>query len=251
MRRRRLNNGYSGNTDQRLTSAGTIPVMKHYIERNLNRQVFNPDPFFSSVSALLNFEQATITDLSLAGRTVTTRGDAVMSTFQVKYGTKSLLCDGNGDGVTINHTTTNGFAANSGNWTIEMWAYPISLHEGHLCIISNTIFSLVGLQLHLTSAGQIVLNNASQEAFRSGSYTVNEWQHFAAVRSSGVITIYRNGVSQGTTSQTPGSNGSGIAFGFSATNFGNKFFNGYLDDIRYTQGVARYTTSFTPPGPYL
>lgn len=35
MRRRRLNSGYSGNTDQRRTRAGTIPVLKHYIERSL------------------------------------------------------------------------------------------------------------------------------------------------------------------------------------------------------------------------
>jgi len=35
-RSRRLNSGYSGNTDQRRTKAGTIPVFKHYMERNLS-----------------------------------------------------------------------------------------------------------------------------------------------------------------------------------------------------------------------
>ncbi len=35
MRRWRLNSGYCGNTDQRRTKAGTIPELKHYIERNL------------------------------------------------------------------------------------------------------------------------------------------------------------------------------------------------------------------------
>ena len=35
MRRRRLNSGYSGNTDQRRTQTGTIPLMKNYMERNL------------------------------------------------------------------------------------------------------------------------------------------------------------------------------------------------------------------------
>lgn len=35
MRRRRLNSGYSGNSDQRRTQTGTITPMKHYIERNL------------------------------------------------------------------------------------------------------------------------------------------------------------------------------------------------------------------------
>ena len=35
MRRWRLNSGYCGNTDQRRTTAGTIPTLKHYMERDL------------------------------------------------------------------------------------------------------------------------------------------------------------------------------------------------------------------------
>ncbi len=35
MRRWRLNSGYCGNTDQRRTAAGTIPMLKHNMERNL------------------------------------------------------------------------------------------------------------------------------------------------------------------------------------------------------------------------
>jgi len=35
MRRWRLNSGYCGNTDQRRTAAGTIPILKHYMERDL------------------------------------------------------------------------------------------------------------------------------------------------------------------------------------------------------------------------
>ena len=35
MRRWRLNSGYNGTTDQRRTKAGTIPMLKHGIERDL------------------------------------------------------------------------------------------------------------------------------------------------------------------------------------------------------------------------
>ena len=35
MRRWRLNSGYCGTTDQRRTAAGTIPTLKHYMERDL------------------------------------------------------------------------------------------------------------------------------------------------------------------------------------------------------------------------
>lgn len=206
------------------------------------------DANFASVSALLKFDGSSVVDSSSFARTVEVQGDAILSSAQSKFGGKSLYCDGDGDGVTIAHGTTNGFAANAGDWTIEMWAYPTEQREGHLCIISGPNLDVVGLQAHLTAGGGIVVNNAAAGAFEGGSYSTNVWQHFAFVRSGSTITIYRDGVSQGTTSQTPGSNGRRIGFGFSTPNFGNKFFAGYLDDIRYTQGVARYTSNFTPPG---
>ena len=40
MRRWRLNSGYCGNTDQRRTAAGTIPILKHYMERDLGEFEF-------------------------------------------------------------------------------------------------------------------------------------------------------------------------------------------------------------------
>lgn len=207
------------------------------------------DPNFSSVAALLKMDGTTIVDSSSAARSVNVQGDAQLSAAEVKYGDKSLLCDGSGDGVTITHGTTNGFSADAGDWTIEMWAYPTEQRNAHLVIISNAALDAVGLQAYLTSSGAIIVNNASQNAFNSGSYSLNVWQHFAFVRSGSTITVYKDGVSQGTTTQAPGLNGTRIAFGFSATNFGNHFFKGYLDDIRYTRGVARYTSGFTPPGP--
>lgn len=40
MRRWRLNSGYNGATDQRRTKAGTIPMLKHYMERGLGEFEF-------------------------------------------------------------------------------------------------------------------------------------------------------------------------------------------------------------------
>ena len=206
------------------------------------------DVDFTNVSVLLKFDGSSIVDLSSAARTVDVQGDAILSVTESKFGGKSLYCDGTGDGVTITHGTPDGFAANAGDWTIEMWAYPTELRGQHLFIISGPNLDVVGLQGVLTAGGEIAINDASGGGFEGGEYSANVWQHFAFVRSGGTITIYKDGVSQGTSGQTPAGNGTRIAFGFSSPNFGNYFFQGYLDDIRYTQGVAMYQSAFTPPG---
>ena len=41
MRRWRLNSGYNGTTDQRRTAAGTIPMLKHFIERDLGTFLYS------------------------------------------------------------------------------------------------------------------------------------------------------------------------------------------------------------------
>ena len=52
MRRWRLNSGYNATTDQRRTKAGTIPMLKHNMERNLG--LFGNDPWTpSSISTAL------------------------------------------------------------------------------------------------------------------------------------------------------------------------------------------------------
>lgn len=71
MRRRRLNSGYSFNTDQRRTRAGTIPLMKLYLERSLG--LFMPDiasPSTIEAGQLLLWYSADQETLYVNGNTV-------------------------------------------------------------------------------------------------------------------------------------------------------------------------------------
>jgi hypothetical protein len=74
------------------------------------------------------------------------------------------------------------------------------------------------------------------------------WTHVAVVRYNGTTTLYVNGVSGGTTTSLGNMTdpdwiiGGGRYGGSSPVSF-----NGYIDDLRITKGVARYTTSFTAP----
>jgi len=68
MRRWRLNSGYCGNTDQRRTLAGTIPMLKHFIERNL---IWTP----AQISTSLWLDAADASTITLNSTTVSQWND--------------------------------------------------------------------------------------------------------------------------------------------------------------------------------
>jgi hypothetical protein len=76
-------------------------------------------------------------------------------------------------------------------------------------------------------------------------YTQNEWVHVAYVRSGTTIKVYKNGVQVGSATWNSNLNATGnlyqIGWG------GNYSWNGYIDEMRWSPGVARWTTTFTPP----
>jgi hypothetical protein len=69
-----LNSGYNGTTDQRRTKAGTIPALKHYIERDLGE--FNSNPWTpSQITTDLWFDAADASTITLNGSTVSQWND--------------------------------------------------------------------------------------------------------------------------------------------------------------------------------
>ena len=76
-----------------------------------------------------------------------------------------------------------------------------------------------------------------------------QWNHFAVVRSGSTITVYANGSSIGSFTETGVINSGGGPIRFGESNHtGNQFAPPmYLDEFRITKGVARYTGNFIPP----
>jgi hypothetical protein len=76
-----------------------------------------------------------------------------------------------------------------------------------------------------------------------------QWHHFAVVRSGSTVTVYANGVSISSFTETGviNSNGGSLRVGESSHTGGQQSPPMYLDEFRITKGVARYTGNFTPP----
>ena len=85
----------------------------------------------------------------------------------------------------------------------------------------------------------------------SSSITITDtWVHVAAVRISGTLTLFVNGISQGTASfSTNISNNNGFVIGggrYSSSLTPVAYTNAYIRDFRIIKGTGVYTSNFTP-----
>lgn len=83
-----------------------------------------------------------------------------------------------------------------------------------------------------------------------GTPEIGVWHHYAVVRSGNTFYGFKDGVltNTGTNANAIASaTGSAMAIGVYNTNY----LNGYLDELRVSKGIARWTSNFTPPSaPY-
>jgi hypothetical protein len=134
----------------------------------------------------------------------------------------------------------------TGDFTIEFWMYAINaFSQAALIDLKIPDNSGAGIDI-VTYQNTIAATTASLVYTQTGAIiNSNTWYHIALVKSaSSGIKLYINGNQSGTpyTSSTNFSNGI-LRVGYGV----NGYFNGYIDDLRITKGLARYNYNFTPP----
>jgi len=209
------------------------------------------DVYFPQTKLLLPFDGAngatTTSDLSDNNHSVTFAGNAQISTSLSKFGGSSCYLDGSGDYIST--PSSSAFEFGTADFTIEFWArrtgagsYPYIFD----CRPAGANAVLITIYLdHANSYVPHVYINNAVRITSTASMSVDTWYHIALVRSSGTTTLYMNGSSVGSFSDSF----SYIAapFRLGAYSNGGYGFTGYVDDFRTTKGIARYTSSFTPP----
>jgi hypothetical protein len=179
-----------------------------------------------------------------------TVGDARLRSNIVRYGNKSMFFDGTGDRLIV--PSSPNFDFGTGNFTIEMWInFTNAAGRTWESIISRAYGVAGGWRFYKSESSNQLrwYHNLTSIVLTSGStITNNTWSHIAAVRNSGVMTIYIDGISRGSAGDTnnysPGVYALEIGEGVVTSAFP---FQGYIDDLRITRGQARYTANFTPP----
>lgn len=182
-----------------------------------------------------------------------TVGNAQVSTVQSKFGGSSVYFDGTGDYLSIPNNNALNFGTGAFTW--EGWIYANSLSNIPFIMHKSTGNGTgTGWFIEIGSGAVYVgpgTTGGSFATFSSASVTTNAWFHLAVTRVGTTLTCFVNGTSAGTsTAAGYGSsydNSAVFAIGGWNPVVSGYDLNGYLDDVRITKGVARYTANFTPP----
>ena len=233
------------------------------------------DVHFPKVKLLLPFDGSngatTTTDSSNSNLSLTIQGSTVISTAQSKFGGSSLyVTNSSSEGV---YASAAGSTINlTGDFTVEYWFRRVQVTLADNMVLGPLYGAdsttnptgygglLIGYYYSAVSTSQALLysssngsswNVAQNVQMGTGSLgTVGQWVHMALVRSGTTWSYYVDGTRTYTGtlgSATLATPGSYIVLGKSWGS-GTNNAEGYYDDFRITQGLARYSgASFTPP----
>lgn len=175
-------------------------------------------------------------------------GQVITSTAQVKYGTSSAYFNGGYLRTSIDNELD--FAAGE-DFTLEAWVYITTVDAFYWPIFearytpSYTPYAF-GIRL-VSGTKRLDFFDGVDGRYSTSIVPMNTWTHVAAVRMSGILSLYINGVLDVTTYTIPGALApSGTFLYLGAITDGLRAY-GYIDDLRITKGVARYSASFVPP----
>ena len=146
----------------------------------------------------------------------------------------------------------------SGDFTVDFWMYPTTNNiSGWICgqLKSDGASSSGAWSVRFNGTTNklnvtIVSGSTQYTAESASAYSTNSWQHVAGVRDGNTLRLFIAGTEQATANVT----------GITANDSANKMaigrageYNGlyarylYLDEFRFSKGIARWTTDFTPP----
>ena len=198
---------------------------------------------------LLNFQDAGIYDRSGLNN-IDTVGNAQIDTAVKKYGTGSMEFDGTGD--YLKTVENEALELGSGDWTIEFWVYFDAVNNSTVKYLfdwrtatdtSNSFLAQEGTNnwTYWNASGSGV-----SSGFTSSTFSASTWHHVAIAREGSNIYFFVDGTkTSGSVSDTSNYDSGTLVIG-SRYN-GQNYLDGYIDDLRITKGIARYTSNFTPP----
>jgi hypothetical protein len=206
------------------------------------------------LTAITNTELLTCTNKNdiwdaSTGNLLTKAGNITSSDTQRQFTTSSAIYfDGAGDRITVPYSQLTSLG--SGDFTVEWWMRPTANATMRpLGFDSNSAGTWIVV---MYSGGTFDIAYAESPVFSSASsYSSGTWQHIAWTRSGSISRLFIDGILDKTnnsfTYDFDQNTSHALQIGYNTAPNSSQAFNGYLQDLRITRGVARYTSNFTPP----
>lgn len=224
------------------------------------------DPHYSSVVLLVPFEGNSnrYQDYSPNKKTLVAYGGVIPSSNSKYYANCAYF---NGSSGYIDILPSMDFAFGDGDFTVEFWIKVVrhttdDISSGWPCIInpSLTLNDPGGFQIWIrrnaeprwaiefAPRGEVVVSTNTPS-------TDGQWHHVAVCRGSGVAYCFYDGTLTSSTPDTvtytrAGPEGFRLARRSGAV-VANTMAAMFMQDLRITKGVCRYTEDFVPPGRFL
>ena len=189
------------------------------------------------------------------GKTLAAIGGAYQAGDEKKFGIASGSFNGQSDYLTVINSADFDFG--SEDFTVDGWFYFNVNDAGYQFMVDRRgTNDGTGWIFYLESNNQLSFLSASASdtgwdnvaLYSTGVVpATGVWMHLAVVRNGDVFTMYQNGIAikSGTFTGAIGAQTRDLSIGSGHASPGS--FNGYMDELRISKGIARWTADFTPP----
>ncbi len=193
-------------------------------------------------------EDPNFLDSSDSNHTITKVAGADRSAAQSEFGGYSAYFDGVSGYLSISDSSD--WAFGTGDFTIDFWINFESV------IVSEIPFSQhTAVQFYKTGTNvNIYISGPGHGGYGvvngmliADALSVDTWYHLALVRNGSSFKGYQNGQEKGSATSALAVEDSLELLNIGGYNNGSSLFTGYIDELRISKGIARWTEPFTPP----
>jgi hypothetical protein len=204
----------------------------------------------TNTSLLVRGDTGAFYDLSNNGVVINQTGSPAVTTQIKKFGNESgVFSAANFYTTAVN---SSAFSFGAGDFTIEGWVYFTTLGTNNPVFdistggASPTHQIILDFRTGASTSKMFGYIDGVSAASTTTTVATGTWYYVALTRSGTTVRGFLNGTQELTFTSSANLSGSYfVGIGQYVAGVGNDA--GYLDDIRITKGVARYTANFTPP----
>jgi hypothetical protein len=244
---------FNGHIDDFKVTKGVARYLGDFLVPDRSTTTIAVDSSYDDVTLLLPFDGTdggtATSDQSGSSNTITFNGNAQLDDAQAKFGDTSLLLDGVSDYVSVG---SGAAITGTGDFTIEMWYRP-NADGTNQVLYDQRPASTQGVYPTIyrnTSNKLLFFTDSADRITGTTNIVAGSWYHVAVSRAAGTTRLFVNGVQEGSNYTDSNSYLNGASrpiLGSSGVDTTTLEIDGWLDDVRVTDGFARYTAAFTSP----